>query len=104
MNIIYLKKFIKKNENELSISVACASVNHRQKSIFLYRSNVRYPAASLIKLFILGAIAEEVAKGKGTLKQKIAITEYTAGSGLLKYLKTPVVLTLEQLVYLMIIY
>lgn len=106
MKISYLEKLIKLNETEhtFSVSVACAFINRHQKNIFSWQSNMGYPAASLAKLFILGAVAEEIAIGRCNAKQHITVTDYVAGSGLLKYIRTPSAFTLDDLIYLMVAY
>lgn len=106
MNMIYLKKLIKKHEtkNKFLISLAFTTISNKQKNIFLYNSHVRRPAASLTKLFVLGAIAEAISSGQYDIQRSITITDYVTGSGILKYIPTPITLTLQQLVYLTAVY
>lgn len=76
------------------------------ESCFLYNNKKQLPIASLAKLFILGATI------KATIEKKIAFSDkfhfgvekFVGGSGIIKYTKQPLTLSLKDLVFLMMSY
>lgn len=104
----YLEDLIKSYEAEYvcSVSVACLFIekSQDQSNIFSWQNRIKRPAASLAKLFILGALAEKIAQRQCNLSQSLAISGHVTGSGLLKYVGTPTALTVRELVHLMISY
>lgn len=108
MAISYLEDFIKYYEVKytFSVSVSCLFIDNdkNQKKVFSRQSRVKHHAASLAKLFILGAVAEEIAHGRCSLTKQLTVSSYVAGSGLLKYVDMPITLTVQELTYLMIAY
>ncbi|HBB65608.1 MAG TPA: hypothetical protein DCZ84_03185 [Candidatus Vogelbacteria bacterium] len=86
-----------------SISFRTSLISDSQE-IFSWQSDMRRPAASLMKLFVLGALAEEIASGNYDARQKLTVHTFVGGSGLLKYVGTPIVLALEELAHFMLAY
>ena len=86
-----------------SIGFRTSLISDRQE-VFSWQSDIRRPAASLMKLFVLGALAEEIASGNYDALQKLTVHTFVGGSGLLKYVGAPIALTLEELSYFMLAY
>ncbi|MDP2932968.1 MAG: serine hydrolase, partial [bacterium] len=86
-----------------SISFITSLISDRQ-GVFSWQSDIRRPAASLIKLFVLGALAEEIASGNYDARKKITVHTFVGGSGLLKYVGASITLTLEELAHFMLAY
>lgn len=87
-----------------SISFTVSLISDHQEEVFSCQSDIRRPAASLMKLFVLGALAEEIALGNYDARQRLTIHTYVGGSGVLKYIGVPITLTLEELTYFMLAY
>lgn len=89
-----------------SISVASFFIDNGQnpKELFSRQSEVKRPAASLAKLFVLGALAEDISRGRYNLAKQLTVSNYVAGSGILKYVGAPMILTIQELACLMIAY
>ncbi len=86
-----------------SISFIISLISDRQE-VFSWQSDIRRPAASLMKLFVLGVLAEEIASGNYDARQKLTVHTFVGGSGLLKYVGAPIALTLEELAHFMLVY
>jgi|SRR3990167_8721858 len=86
-----------------SISFRTSLISDSQE-IFSWQNDIRRPAASLMKLFVLGALADEIASGNYDTRQKLTVHTFVGGSGLLKYVGTPIALTFEELAHFMIAY
>lgn len=84
------------------------SVNYtwgcNQYEAMSWRGNVQRSAASLIKLFVLGTIADLIVAGEHDLGEKITVSQCVGGSGLLKYIRAPITMTLGELINLMLAY
>ncbi|MFA5338390.1 MAG: serine hydrolase [Candidatus Omnitrophota bacterium] len=66
--------------------------------------NKMFPAASVIKLPVAAVALRAVKEGKISLSQKFTITakDITGGSGIIKTMPTPVVLTFQEIIKIMI--
>lgn len=106
MKNITLQNLIRSYETRyhFSISFTASLISNRQEEVFSWQNNIRRPAASLMKLFVLGALAEEIALGNYDAQQRFTVDTYAGGSGVLKYISVPITLTLEELAYFMIAY
>lgn len=73
--------------------------------LFSVRQDSVFSSASVIKIYILGALFEAVLEGRKSLEDTIVVhnSEKVAGTGLLKELTSPVFLSVYDLAVLMII-
>ncbi|MBI2464160.1 serine hydrolase [Candidatus Peregrinibacteria bacterium] len=86
------------------ISVTCTKPDKRQS--FSWNGDVIRPAASLIKLYIFGAVMKRITDGDIDRDDLFTMrsSNHVEGSGLLKYMAPPIELKLDELIYLMMAY
>lgn len=103
------------NENDLKNIINTYSVENKlEYSLSISKEfdeihinpNVLFPSASLVKLFILGAIIDNINKGEFEYHRYYTISkkDYVWGSGLIKYCNGKLKLKLKDLIYLMMAY
>ncbi len=79
---------------------------HQGLHIYEVNSDVALPSASLIKLFVLGAVIKAVKNGKLDYQsiRFISENEFVGGSGIVKYTKQSQELSIRELIFLMLAY
>jgi len=87
-----------------TLGVACGVLGEKKEEWF-YKEEENFPAASLIKLPLLVVALKKVENGEISLFQRISVTERDKvdGAGILKELSSPLNLSLDDLITLMIV-
>lgn len=104
MNIESLQSIITALPNACKVSFGFETL--QSKMSYSHKGDTKYPAASMAKLFILGAAISDVLNQNLSYEQLCIIekSRFVGGSGILKYTNSKVQLKFKELLYLMIAY
>lgn len=105
MNRVMVNRFLLEQEDQynFSISVCHEPCDHCAEA-FYWRSREKRPAASLIKLFLLGTLAQGIATREYHENDVLLVSRSVGGSGIIKYMKVPATFSLGDLIYAMLVY
>jgi len=106
MKNIFLENIYKFEEDNRKSSVFVYAENLITGEIFKYKATQCFPAASVIKIFILASLLDYSIKKDVSFNKKIYINKIdpmikAGGSGIIKYLHNNILLTIEDLCVLM---
>ncbi len=84
--------------------VGIYAVNLRNGDTLSYNADKKFPTASVIKIFVLGKLYQEVSRGRLSMNDEVVLhdSDKVPGSGILLFMHDGMKLTLNDLAWLMI--